>query len=132
MAGPRADVAPMTDGSQDGAFAGMTLAQRRLSIVTVLIALFVAALDQTIVATALPTITQEFGELSGYSWIFAAYLLTETATIPLWGRAADIHGIRRMLLVGLGVFLLGSVLCAAATSMLTLSLARALQPGFTA
>jgi EmrB/QacA subfamily drug resistance transporter len=92
-----------------------------------LLAQFVAALDSTVVGTALPTIARELGDFSLYPWIFTGYLLTSTTSVPIWGRLADIYGRRGVLLVGLAVFVGASLLCGAAPSMLTLILARTLQ-----
>lgn len=91
------------------------------------IALFVAAVDTTIVSTALPTITGEFGGFSLYAWIFSGYLVTSTTTIPLWGRASDIVGRRPVLIAGVGGFVVTSALCAASFSMLSLVIFRTLQ-----
>jgi EmrB/QacA subfamily drug resistance transporter len=93
----------------------------------VMLALFLAALDQTIVATALPTIGRNFGEIENLSWVVTAYLLTGTAVTPLYGKLSDIHGRRAMLLVGILIFVAGSVACALAPSMTALILGRALQ-----
>ncbi len=83
-----------------------------LMLVTVL-----AALDQTIVATATPTIVTDIGGLSVYSWVFTAYMLAGVATIPLYGKLGDLYGRRRVLVVAVSIFLIGSALCAAAPSM---------------
>ncbi|HVY57779.1 MAG TPA: MFS transporter [Xanthobacteraceae bacterium] len=92
-----------------------------------LLALFLAALDQTIVATALPTIAENLGDVENLSWVVTIYLLASTVAGPLYGKLSDIHGRRAMMLLGIGLFALGSVACALAPSMLTLILARALQ-----
>lgn len=93
----------------------------------VLAATFLAALDATVVGTALPTIVGELGGLPLYPWVFSAYLLTSTTTIPLYGRLADLYGRKRVLLTALVVFLLGSALCGMAQSMPQLVLFRAMQ-----
>jgi len=90
-------------------------------------ALFTAAVDTTIVSTALPTITHEFGGFSLYAWIFSGYLVTSTTTIPLWGRASDIFGRRPVLIIGVLGFVITSALCAASFSMLSLVVFRTLQ-----
>jgi EmrB/QacA subfamily drug resistance transporter len=89
--------------------------------------MMLAALDQTIVATVLPTIGQELGDVEHLSWVVSAYLLASTAVTPLYGKLSDIHGRRITLLVSIGVFIVGSVVCALAPTMLALILARALQ-----
>jgi EmrB/QacA subfamily drug resistance transporter len=85
------------------------------------------ALEATVVSTAMPTVIAQLGGLAHYSWVFAAYLLTSTASVPIWGRLSDLYGRRRMYLLGVAVFLVGSVMSGAATSMFQLIAARAIQ-----
>jgi len=92
-----------------------------------MLSLFLSALDQTIVATALPTIAGELGDFQLLAWVVTAYLLTSTAATPVLGKLSDLYGRRAIIHLCLGIFLLGSVLCALAPSMLALILARALQ-----
>jgi len=92
-----------------------------------MLAMFLGALDQTIVATALPTIGRHFGDLGDLSWVVTAYLLTGTAVTPLYGKLSDIHGRRGMLLIAITIFVAGSLTCALAPSMMMLILSRALQ-----
>jgi EmrB/QacA subfamily drug resistance transporter len=99
----------------------------RLIIVGVLVAMFLAALDQTIVATALATIGRDLGNFDLLPWVVTAYLVTSTAVTPLYGKFSDIHGRRPTLLVGICVFVIGSAACALAPNMLALILGRALQ-----
>jgi len=91
------------------------------------LALLLAALDQTIVSTALPTIVGELGGLTHLSWVVTAYLLTSTVAGPFYGKLGDIHGRKIVLQAAIIVFLLGSVLCGLAQDMLQLILFRALQ-----
>ena len=93
----------------------------------IMLAMFLGALDQTIVAPALPTIGHELGDLDGLPWVVTAYLLSSTAVTPLYGKLSDIHGRRAMLLTSIALFVLGSLACALAPSMLALILARGLQ-----
>ena len=93
----------------------------------IMLAMFLGALDQTIVATALPTIGWHFGGLDNISWVVTAYLLTGTAVTPLYGKLSDIHGRRVMMLTAIGLFVAGSIACALAPSMTALIFARALQ-----
>ena len=88
---------------------------------------FLAALNQTIIATALPTIGRHFADFENLSWVVTTYLLTSTAVAPLYGKLSDIYGRRAMMLAGVGVFIAGSAACAAAPNMLLLILGRALQ-----
>ncbi|HEX4409789.1 MAG TPA: MDR family MFS transporter [Xanthobacteraceae bacterium] len=91
------------------------------------LAMFLSALNQTIVATALPTIGRAFNDFENLSWVVISYLLTSTVVAPLYGKLSDIYGRRGMMLVALGVFMAGSAAAAAAPSMLMLILARGLQ-----
>jgi EmrB/QacA subfamily drug resistance transporter len=92
-----------------------------------MLAMFMAAIEVTIVATAMPTIIGELGGFSLLGWVFAVYLLTQAISVPIYGRLADLYGCRRMFFIGTMIFLLGSVLCGMAPSMLWLILFRALQ-----
>jgi EmrB/QacA subfamily drug resistance transporter len=96
-------------------------------VLSLLCNLFLTALDQTIVATALPTIGAQFHDVSNLSWVITAYLLSSTAVAPVYGALADIYGRRTMLMVANILFLVGSVLCALSPNLLTLILARGLQ-----
>lgn len=94
----------------------------------IMLSLFLASLDQSIVSTALPTIVAQLhGGSGGYSWIGTAYLLTSTALIPLYGRLSDMLGRKPLLFLGIFVFLLGSALCGAAQSIVWLCVARGVQ-----
>lgn len=92
-----------------------------------MLSMFVAAMDTTAVGTALPTIAHDLGQFSLYPWIFTGYLLTSTTTVPLWGRLADRHGRRPVLLAGVAVFVVASVLCGIAPGMVWLIVFRTLQ-----
>lgn len=117
----------ITDAAAPASARPLEHAEVRRIIVGILLAMLLAALDQTIVATALPTIGRELGDLAHLPWVVTAYLLTSTAVTPLYGKLADIHGRRIVLLIGIGVFVLGSVACALAPTMLALIIARAVQ-----
>src|SRR5947207_14115737 len=82
-----------------------------------MLGMFLSALNQTIVATALPTIGRDFGDFENLSWVIIAYLLSSTVVSPLYGKLSDIHGRRTMMLVALGLFIAGSVMSAAAPTM---------------
>jgi EmrB/QacA subfamily drug resistance transporter len=92
-----------------------------------MVTLLLAALDQTIVATALPRIVGDLGGLSSYSWVFTAYMLATTVTVPLYGKLGDVYGRRPLFFVAIGLFLLGSALCGAAWGMPELIVFRAIQ-----
>jgi EmrB/QacA subfamily drug resistance transporter len=85
------------------------------------------ALDSTIIATAVPSIVNDLGGFTQFPWLFSIYLLTQAVTVPLYGKVADLFGRKPVLLFGIGVFLLGSVLCGFAWSMPVLIVARAIQ-----
>src|SRR5690349_2922842 len=99
----------------------MTRAEHGTSLVAVLGALFLAlllaALDQTIVSTALPTIVGELGGLTHLSWVVTAYLLTSTVVGPFYGKLGDIYGRKIILQSSIVTFLVGSVLCGLAQNM---------------
>ncbi|KAH0349305.1 putative MFS transporter, partial [Aureobasidium melanogenum] len=91
------------------------------------LALFVAALDQTIVSTALPTIASELHSASGYTWVGSAYLLANAAAAPIWAKLSDIWGRKIILLTSVAWFFVSSIICATAPSMSVLIAGRALQ-----
>src|SRR5437660_8037987 len=75
-----------------------------------LLGMTLGALEATVVSTAMPTVIATLGGLAHYSWVFSAYLLTSTASVPIWGRLSDLYGRRRMYLLGIAVFVVGSAL----------------------
>ena len=89
--------------------------------------MFVSALDQTIVSTALPTIVGDFKALDDISWVASIYLLTSTATMPIAGKLSDLYGRRRLFQIGIAIFLAGSVLSGISQSLVQLVLSRAIQ-----
>jgi EmrB/QacA subfamily drug resistance transporter len=93
----------------------------------VMTGMLLAALEGTVVGTAMPTIVAALGGLAHYSWVVSAYLLTSTVTVPLWGKLSDLFGRRPIFQIGTAVFLIGSLACGASQSMTQLILARALQ-----
>src|SRR5690606_34349187 len=105
----------------------MRQTNRRVVVVAVMLGTFLAALDTSIVGTAMPTVIGQLGGMSLYSWVFSAYLLTSTTTVPLYGRLADLYGRKPLFIAAAGIFLLGSMLCGAAQSMPQLVAFRALQ-----
>ena len=100
---------------------------RTLILGATLLATFLTAMEATVVSTAMPTIIGELRGLNLYAWVFSAYLLTSTATVPLYGRLADMVGRKPVFIAGISIFLLGSVLSGAAQSMPQLILFRAIQ-----
>jgi EmrB/QacA subfamily drug resistance transporter len=96
-------------------------------MVALMITMLLPALDQTIVATALPKIAADFNALDGISWAVTAYLLASAVTTPLYGKLSDLFGRKRMLLLSIIIFLLGSLLAGVSQSMIQLVLFRGLQ-----
>jgi multidrug resistance protein len=96
-------------------------------IAGIMLAMFLSALEQTIVAPALPTIGVHLGGIENLSWVVTAYLLSATAVTPLFGKLSDIYGRRTILLICIAIFIVGSVACAVAPTMWALIGARALQ-----
>jgi EmrB/QacA subfamily drug resistance transporter len=115
--------------SPDDVAPGYLLSRRAtvLAFSGLMLSLFLVALNQTIVATALPTIVEDLGGLSLYPWVFSSYILSSTITVPLFGRLSDIHGRRPFFIAGLVLLLAGSGLGALAGSMGVLIAARAVQ-----
>lgn len=105
------------------------LSKQRRRVVTagVMLGMFLAALEATVVGTAMPTVIASLGGLDRYSWVFSAYLLTSTVTVPVWGRLSDLYGRRMFYLIGVAFFLLGSALSGASHSIEQLIVFRAIQ-----
>ena len=100
---------------------------KRRALYGVMLSVFLAALESTVVATAMPTVVASLGGVQIYSWVFSGFLLTSTVTMPLWGRLSDLFGRRPVFLTGLAIFLAGSALAGAAHSMGQLIAFRMLQ-----
>jgi EmrB/QacA subfamily drug resistance transporter len=113
--------------SARGSDAPLDHAAIRQIVLGILLAMFLGALDQTIVATALATIGRELADVDNLSWVVTAYLVTATAVTPLYGKLSDIHGRRAMLLLAIGVFASGSIASALAPTMTALIIARGFQ-----
>ena len=107
--------------------APLSQSEVRTILISLMLTMFLAALDQTIVATALPTIGRQFHDVTSLSWVITAYLLASTAVAPVFGTLSDIYGRKAMIVVSLSLFIAGSVLCALAPNMVTLIIARGLQ-----
>ncbi|MEK6301837.1 MAG: MDR family MFS transporter [Acidobacteriota bacterium] len=105
------------------------LSRRRRWVVTtgVLLGMFLAALEATVVGTAMPTVIASLGGLDRYSWVFSAYLLGATVTVPVWGRLSDLYGRRTLYLIGVAFFLVGSALSGASMSITQLIVFRGIQ-----
>src|SRR5262245_58953891 len=100
---------------------------RRVITASVMIAMFITAMEISIVATATPSIVSKLGGFAELTWVFSAFLLAQAATIPIYGRLADLYGQRRVFAAGTSLFLVGSLLCGLSTSMTQLILFRVVQ-----
>lgn len=117
----------MTQTEHAAVAAGAPKGSILLVIFSIGLLLLLAALDQTIVSTALPTIVADLGGLEHLSWVFTAYILTSTIVAPLYGKLGDLYGRRLMVFVSVALFLIGSALCASSSSMTMLIISRAVQ-----
>src|SRR3954469_5356 len=99
----------------------------RLPFAAIVLAMLPAVLDQTILATALPTIAGDLGRLTDVSWVVAAYVVAAAAATPLWGKRGDRHGRKQLLELALAMVLLASALCGVAQSLTMLIASRAVQ-----
>jgi EmrB/QacA subfamily drug resistance transporter len=107
--------------------AALTKRRRWAATAGLLLGIFLAALEATVVSTAMPTVVAHLGGLDRYSWVFSAYLVASTATVPLWGRLSDLYGRRPIYLAAIGLFVTGSMLAGVSQSMLQLVVFRAIQ-----
>jgi EmrB/QacA subfamily drug resistance transporter len=107
----------------------LEMSSRRRWAVTigVMTGMFIAALEATVVGTAMPTVIATLGGLNHYSWVFTAYIVTSTVTVPVWGKLSDLYGRRLLYQIGIGIFLLGTLLSGMSNSMGQLIVFRAIQ-----
>jgi EmrB/QacA subfamily drug resistance transporter len=105
------------------------LTRNRLVVITlgIMLSMFLASMEGTVVATAMPSIVSQLGGLSIYSWVFAIYLLTSTTTVPIYGKLSDLYGRKRIYIISMVLFLAGSILCGQARTMDQLIQFRAIQ-----
>src|SRR5664279_330039 len=127
LSGAPGKVVELSDAPSIAPKAPLTPSEVRTILMSLMLTMFLAALDQTIVATALPTIGRQFHDVSSLSWVITAYLLASTAVAPVFGTLSDIYGRRAMIIAALSLFIAGSVLCALAPNMTVLILGRGLQ-----
>ena len=122
------DSSPLTANSRQPALRAISTSKLFFAVFpSIMLPMFLAALDQTIVATALPAIAGALGDVERVSWIVVSFLLAQTIAAPIYGRLGDALGRKRMLYVALGVLMAASTLCAMAPNLLTLVFARVLQ-----
>src|SRR3954462_15139315 len=122
-----AEVIDLDDAPPIAPHAPLTAREVHTILISLMLTMFLAALDQTIVATALPTIGRQFHDVTSLSWVITAYLLASTAVAPVFGTLSDIYGRRAMIVAALSLFVAGSVMCALAPNMAVLIIARGLQ-----
>jgi EmrB/QacA subfamily drug resistance transporter len=105
------------------------MSRQRVILVTlgIMLSLFMASMEATVIATAMPTIVSQLGGLAIYSWVFSAFMLTSTTSVPIFGKLSDIYGRRPVYAAAMILFLIGSFLCGAAQNMPQLIAFRALQ-----
>src|SRR5215467_12594773 len=127
LAEPPIQVMAIPDAPPIAPRAPLTQSEVRTILMSLLLTMFLAALDQTIVATALPTIGRQFKDVTNLSWVITAYLLASTAVAPVFGTLSDIYRRQAMIIPSLSLFVAGSILCAIAPNMPILILARGLQ-----
>src|SRR3984885_13173613 len=107
--------------------AALTHREKRLIVISMMLPVFLGSIDQSILASALPTIGRRLGEVHNLPWLITAFLIASTALTPLYGKFADIHGRRAAMLIGLSTYMAGSLVCAASPSMLMLICGRVIQ-----
>ncbi len=100
---------------------------RRFTVVALLLGVFMAAMEMTVVSTAMPTVIAELGGFGAYTWVFTAYMLASTVTVPIWGKLADLYGRKPLLQLALAVFVIGSAASGLAGGMYALVAARCVQ-----
>jgi EmrB/QacA subfamily drug resistance transporter len=105
----------------------MSRNQTIVVVAGIMLSLFLASMESTVVATAMPTIVGQLGGLEHYAWVFSAFMLTSTTFVPLYGKLSDIYGRRNLYVIAMTIFLIGSALCGMADDMNQLIWARALQ-----
>ena len=104
-----------------------TKTHRPLTLTALILSMFMSAMEMTVVSTAMPTIVGDLGGIHLYSWVFTGYLLSSTVMVPIFGKLADLYGRKPILLLGMAVFLIGSIGCGLSNAMLPLVLFRAVQ-----
>ena len=118
---------PAQDNAAAGARVEVSNSRRWLIVAGVMTGMAIAALEATVVGTAMPTVIASLGGIAHYSWVFSAYLVTSTVTVPVWGKLSDLYGRRLMYQIGIGVFLLGTALSGFSGTMTQLIIFRAIQ-----
>ncbi|MGH2548460.1 MAG: MFS transporter, partial [Thermomicrobiales bacterium] len=120
-------VAAEVSADNSGSFRHLKGRQLAIAMTGILLGLLLSSLDQTIVGTAMPRVIADLGGFNHYAWVATAYLLTSTASVPIFGKLSDIYGRKWFYIGGMVLFLVASALCGASQSMLQLILFRGLQ-----
>jgi len=118
---------PAQEIGLDAARVEVSNSRRWLITAGVMTGMAIAALEATVVGTAMPTVIASLGGIAEYSWVFSAYLVTSTVTVPVWGKLSDLYGRRLMYQLGIGVFLIGTALSGFSQTMTELIVFRAIQ-----
>ena len=100
---------------------------KRNIVIAIMLAMFLAAFEGTVVTTAMPTISKSLNGFNLISWVFSSYLLTSAVSTPVYGKLSDLYGRRKIIVTGIIIFIIGSFLCALSTSMVHLILFRTIQ-----
>src|SRR6478609_4373671 len=124
---PPATASNYRNGRPDMTEAAIVTGRRSLILAACMMATFMAAVENTIVGTAMPTIVAALGDFHLFSWVFVVYLLFQAVSVPIYGRLSDLFGRKRVFFAGAGIFLLGSTLCGFAHDMFWLIAFRAIQ-----
>jgi EmrB/QacA subfamily drug resistance transporter len=119
--------ASLKSQSEEKPNVSLSLNRRRAVTAGIMLGSFLAALETTVIGTAMPTVIASLGGLNVYSWVFSAYLLTSTVTVPVWGRLSDLLGRKSLYTLAIIIFLVGSTLSGASTSIWQLIIFRAVQ-----
>ena len=119
----RQPVAPAMPGDPQA----LSHSDKRLIAISMMLPVFLGSVDQSVLASALPTIGRDLGQVHNLPWLVTAFLIASTALTPLYGKFADIHGRRAAMLIGVAIYMVGSLLCAASPNMLTLIGGRVVQ-----
>src|SRR3974390_83562 len=93
---------------------------KRLIAISMMLPVFLGSVDQSVLASALPTIGRDLGQVHNLPWLITAFLIASTALTPLYGKFADVHGRRAAMLIGLSIYMVGALICAASVNMLML------------
>jgi len=122
-----AQLASSTAPAQSADPLALSHREKRLIAISMMLPVFLGSVDQSVLASALPTIGRDLGQVHNLPWLITAFLIASTALTPLYGKFADIHGRRAAMLIGLVVYMIGSLVCAASPNMLTLICGRVVQ-----